>query len=283
MKAASSVAVAGRVFDVEVLNLPAPGKDQDAWRLADDFVAVADGATPLGDQPPSAVRGYARAALDALEAQRTKAVRTMVWAAVEATRPLATRNSPPLSCTVALARTVGGAIEVAVLGDCTVVVAYEEGRRRTIRDPRLSRVDAGVIGKLADLTRSGVSAEAARLAIAEDLTSNCMRMNTPETYWSFSGERIASRHVLHRLLVPQSVAAMLLCSDGFSRLADTFHATAGMTGLLDRCRNEGLVALGEELRNLELAPDSLIRYPRFGRHDDATAILLTASETPPAQ
>jgi hypothetical protein len=278
MNRASKTTLGGRSFLVEVLNLPAPGKDQDAWRLSDGFVAVADGATPLGDEPPSAVRDFARAALDELAARRQESARRMVRAAIEAIRRLATRHSPPLSCTLALARTVPDGIQIVVLGDCTVVVADDQGRRRTIRDPRLSRIDGRVIATLADLTRAGVSAEDANRAIAEDLIANRMRMNLPDSYWSISSESAASRHILHRLLAPQSVSAMLLCSDGFARLADTFSAPAGMTSLLRRCQRDGLVALGEELRSLEQAPDSLVRYPRFGRHDDATAILLTASE-----
>jgi hypothetical protein len=275
MKASPATRLAGRTFDVQVLNLPAPGKDQDAWLVSDDFVAVADGATPLGDEPASAVREYAKTSLEALWSERSQTAGRMVRVAVEKTMDLAIPHTPPLSCTVALARTVSTSIEVVILGDCTAVVAYQEGRRRTIRDLRLPRVDAVVIEKLRDLTKGGLSPDDARLAITDDLTANRLQMNRADSYWSFSGERAAGRHVLHRLLAPDDVLAILLCSDGFARLADTFHAASGMTGLLDRCRKEGLAALGAELRSLELAPRSMTDYPRFGTHDDATAVLLS--------
>ena len=282
MKMTSETTLGGRTFQVEVLSLPAPDKDQDAWRVCDGFVAVADGATPLRDEPSMVVREYAEAALDELDARRGEPASRMVRAAIEATKHVASSQSPPLSSTVALARTVSEGIQIVVLGDCTVVVADTHGRRRTIRDRRLTRIDGEVSEKLARLTGAGVSLEHANKAIAGDLIANRSRMNRPDSYWSFSNELTASRHILHRLYSPQSVSAMLICSDGFARLSDTFAVVAGMTDLLERCQRDGLVGLGRELRSLEQAPNSLMRYPRLDRYDDATAILLIASGTPGA-
>ena len=276
MNAVSTVTLGGRSFRVEALNLPAPHKDQDAWLVCDDFVAVADGATPLRDERPSVVQEFARAALTELKARRGDSPQRMVRMAIQTTRRLADQYSPPLSCTLAVARTAPEGIQIVVLGDCTAVVADDQGRRRTIRDHRLGRVDRGPIARLAELTQAGISVEDADRAIAADLIANRLRMNSPDWYWSFSADSAASRHVLRRAVSPESVSALLLCSDGFARLADTFAASGGMTGLLRRCQREGLASLGEELRSLEEEPESLTRYPRFGRHDDATAILLTA-------
>ena len=276
MTTVSKVELGGRVFRAEVLSLPAPSKDQDAWRIGDDFVAVADGATPLDDQPAPAVREYAAAALNALEARRTETAEGMVRGAVDATRQMAVRHVPPLSCTVALARTVADGIQIVVLGDCIAVVADAQGRRRTIRDPRLTHVDGGVVDKLTSLTLEGMPFDEASRAISGDLVENRMRMNRRDSYWSFSSAAEAGKHILRRVRGSRSISAMLLCSDGFARLADTYRVTAGTAGLLELCETKGLATLGRELRAIEGEPDSLTRYPRFSRHDDATAVLLTA-------
>ena len=190
-------------------------------------------------------------------------------------RPLV-RHVPPLSCTVALARTVAGGIQIVVLGDCIAIVADGQGRRRTIRDPRLTGVDGAVIDRLTSLTLEGMPFDEASRAISGDLVKNRMRMNRPDSYWSFSSAAEAGKHILRRVRGSRSISAMLLCTDGFARLADTFRVTARTAGLLELCQTKGLAGLGRELRAIEDEPDSLTRYPRFGRHDDATAILLTA-------
>lgn len=275
MTLVTEATLGGRRFRVEILNLPAPGKDQDAWRVGDGFVAVADGATPLRNEPSTDVREYADAALAALEAQGHERAGRMVRLAILATRGLAARHDPPLSCTISLARTMPDGIELAMLGDSIAVVGDAQGRRRTIRDPRLTRVDDEVLARLAELLDSGASVPEARKAIAQDLDANRMGMNRRDSYWSFSAEPAAGRHVYHRLISPDLVASILLCTDGFARLADMFGYPGGSAALLKRCEREGLESLGRQLRSLEGEPDSLLRHPRFSRFDDATAILLT--------
>lgn len=280
MISTAAARLGGRDYRAEVMNLPAPGKDQDAFRVSDGFVAVADGATPLGGEPGSSVRAFADAALDGLASRRDEPAARMVRTAIRAARQHGGHHSPPLSCTLALARTERRRIEFVVLGDCTAVVEDAEGRRETIRDHRLDRIDGAVVERLAALMGTGMSAEDAELSVKQNLIDNRMRMNTPDSYWSFSTEPAAAKHVLHRLRDANTVSAVLICSDGFARLADTFHAAAGMAGLMKRCRREGLASLGDELRALERAPESLARFPRLNRHDDATAILLVSIEDP---
>ena len=66
---------------------------------------------------------------------------------------------------------------------------------------------------------------------------------------------------------------LLLASDGFLALASDYGAL--------RCRhpgrggaNQGLEALGEELRAIEADDPEGQKFPRFKKSDDATALLL---------
>ena len=264
----------GRRFGLEVLDLPAPGKGQDRWISAEGFVGLADGATPLGDEPASAVGPHAGKVLEALASFRGEPARRMARLAIQATLPLAKTHVPPLSCTAAMARSSKGGVELVVLGDSLAVVE-SGGRLRTIRDPRPSKMDQAVVSRLGGLIESGLPVEQALRSISDDLTANRMRMNQSDSFWSFSTETDASRHVLHRLYRADLVDSILLATDGFVRLVETFREFRTAAELLRQGRRIGLARLGDRLRELETGNDSLVRYPRFGRYDDATAILLS--------
>jgi hypothetical protein len=263
----------GGRFGLEVLDLPAPGKGQDRWSVAEGFVGLADGATPLGNEPASAVGLHAGKVLEALASFRGEPARRMARLAIQATLPLAKTHVPPLSCTAAMARTSKGGIELVVLGDSLAVVEAG-GRLRTIRDPRPGKIDQAVVSRLGRLIESGLPADEALRAVSGDLKANRMRMNRSDSFWSFSTQIDAGRHVLYRLYRPDLVDSILLATDGFVRLVDTFHEFRTAAELLRQGRRIGLARLGDRLRELETRDDSLVRYPRFGRHDDATAILL---------
>lgn len=66
---------------------------------------------------------------------------------------------------------------------------------------------------------------------------------------------------------------ILLMSDGFAALIDTYEAYDAAS-LAAAVRDRGLAALAEELRAIERADAACIRYPRFKRSDDASAIWL---------
>lgn len=84
----------------------------------------------------------------------------------------------------------------------------------------------------------------------------------------------AADQVLSRSYPVDAVEALLLCTDGLTRLVVPFGWARSYPDLLDRARRHGLEHLVERLRAVERAPDSLPRHPRLGRHDDVAAVLL---------
>ena len=79
-----------------------------------------------------------------------------------------------------------------------------------------------------------------------------------------------------RVLKPRPGAAILLASDGFLALAGDYGAY-GAAGLMQAAMARGLAPLGEELRAIEEADAEGVKFPRFKKSDDATALLLKLS------
>ena len=66
---------------------------------------------------------------------------------------------------------------------------------------------------------------------------------------------------------------ILLGTDGFLALAIDYGRYSPES-LLAAAEQRGLALLGDELRAVEAADPDGLRYPRFKRSDDATALLL---------
>ena len=64
---------------------------------------------------------------------------------------------------------------------------------------------------------------------------------------------------------------LLLMSDGFAALVDAYRAYDA-AGLFAAVESRGLARLADELRQIEMEDAACLRFPRFKRCDDATAI-----------
>jgi Protein phosphatase 2C len=202
------VLLGGREFTAAYATISHPGKGHDRLLCMDGFAGAADGATPLGAGWPDAgeFAGTALASL-ARAAGGEPSSRELWAAAITAAAGSPGAVQPFVSCSVAIARTIAGDIEVAVLGDCTAVVELTDGRRVTLHDPAVPRADAQCAG-LPPAER------------AECHLRNRRRMNTPGGYWIFATDPAAAEHVRTARLPPERIAAVLLCTDGFAAGVD---------------------------------------------------------------
>lgn len=261
----------------ETLALPAPGKDQDALLLTERVAVVADGATPLDGHGVADVRRFAG---DVVRALADRAGTPLRDAVTDTIRVLGRGGGDPWSvpsCTLAAVRVDGPSLEVGVLGDCLVVLACRDGTYRTVRDERLSDVDQVSLEEMRRLLDEGRSVDEALEGIQELLRAGRAGMNSGGLYWSVADNPEAGLQMVVERFDAAAVRGLLLCSDGFSRLWDPFGLTPEPAGLLRMAEQGGLAKLGRRLREIESEDDSMRRYPRFARHDDATAILLRAA------
>lgn len=98
------------------------------------------------------------------------------------------------------------------------------------------------------------------------------RVNTADE-WLFAPDARCADHAKHARVAIAPGSHVLLASDGFLALASDYEAYTPET-LFTACERRGLAALGEELRAIEAGDPEGVRFPRFKRSDDATALLL---------
>ena len=92
-------------------------------------------------------------------------------------------------------------------------------------------------------------------------------------HWAFSPDHRAADHVESQIVAAPRGAILLLASDGFLAAASDYGLYDAQT-LVDAAQAKGLAAIGAEIRACEQADSLGIRFPRFKKSDDATALLL---------
>jgi hypothetical protein len=238
-----------------------PGQSDAAW-LAEKFHAGLLSRAPAPD-----------IALPALIAGITQSVSSDFER--EAILKPATREHQP-SAAALIARLQDGVLEAVALGDCQLFIA-EPGR-----PARLCGVDRSRLGDRAAIERIETLMKQERLTWLEARAklkgrSDAGRrlMNRPGGYAVLSID-MAPLDLIHQEAIPlASGARLLLATDGFARLYETFGAYTEET-LLEAAFEKGLAALIGELRALEDGDPACERSPRLKPKDDATAILAIA-------
>ena len=172
---------------------------------------------------------------------------------------------------------------VAALGDCRVLVQRRDGRVVALGGGALSALDATAVAALQKHQRDhGVGLEAARNALLPLIREHRAKMNQPDGYWVLTGNPEAAEHLEELAMPLEHVQAVLLTTDGFYRLVDTFGEHTDET-LVSQAHRQGLAALYAQVRALETLDPEGLAHPRFKRHDDATAVLLQVDDRSSAQ
>lgn len=157
-----------------------------------------------------------------------------------------------------------GELEVAWAADCVVLLrSGTEVRWCTPAPDRAKEAsDAAALG-------AGIGAQVVRSAgVLADRRAHRSRPGRQV----LGVEAVAAAAVTRSTIVPiASGDSVLLLTDGFSALIDAYRRySAGE--LFEAVVARGLAALGQELRAVEAEDAACLRYPRFKRSDDATAL-----------
>lgn len=248
---------------------------------------VCDGATGLGGErlfadAPSDAAWLARAAAMALvEADPEELVREMVRRiAGQARDEVAKMTDPDALARHAwpaagfiMARSQAGMIEISGLGDCVALVRFEDGAV----EPFCPLPGAGASeARAAAEDLRGRKGEALQdPQVLESLRRKRARLNTEESgVWTLGLEPAAAEHVMTIAIPAPEIHAILLMSDGFSCLMETYGRYSG-EALFERALEVGLDELVAEIRRIERIEDpDARRYARYKQSDDSTAILL---------
>lgn len=262
--------------------------NEDSWAVSGSLAAVLDG-TGLGDEPR--FHGFATDA---------------AWLVAECRSWLQTTATNPSTGSVCLAElaqhlieafgepdqtepsggpstclSLGELIErngafatlhLTTVADTVALVPLPGGAIRAISDDRVAPFEALVFAAMRLERRRGTElGEAARAHVR----ANRGAVNRVDGYAVVSPSRPWSHLVRHDRLVMDATRPLVLMTDGFSRLFDTFKVMTAAE-LHAACTAGEAVALLEKLRALERGDPFAERYPRFKIHDDATLVVVTA-------
>ena len=122
---------------------------------------------------------------------------------------------------------------------------------------------------------SGPAAAGRRDVFLPALRASRNRVNT-DGEWLFAPDPACAAHAKEAQAIAAPGARLLLASDGFLALASDYERYTPESLFIAAC-TRGLEGLGEELRQIEAADPEGLRYPRFKRSDDATALLLSVA------
>lgn len=176
----------------------------------------------------------------------------------------------PTASTLIVSDLDGGAVHGLDLGDCRCFALDSDGVASTLGGQ--DKDDEAQAARDA-LTRTGGVAPLRDAQTIEVLRGKRAMHNRPGYYWVFGLQPECADHARIWRFAPKRPAHMLLCTDGFSALADHYRVYDA-AGLVRAALDKGLQELGRELRAIESADAGGARHPRFKRSDDATALLL---------
>lgn len=174
------------------------------------------------------------------------------------------------SATVAAWRIVGDEVEYAVLADSSLFVRRRDGSVREITDDRLDEVVTPLrTAEVARLLAAGWAAGEARVE-AHRRTSEKLR-NVPGGFWCAHVDPAAAEEALTGSLPLADVDALVLASDGATRLVHPFGVLDG-AAFVAAALDEDPDALERRLRAADVAGEAITREALIKLHDDATIV-----------
>jgi hypothetical protein len=166
-----------------------------------------------------------------------------------------------------------GGLRVLWFDDCAALLRNGNGEFAIIGDTMDKREsERARVVRLAKPGR-GPAAAGVRDEFLPALRASRNMVNSPGGDWLFAPDIACADHARELRVTALADSPILLASDGFLALA-TDYGRYALEALFDATVKRGLAVLGEELRAVEAADPEGLRYPRFKRSDDATALLL---------
>ncbi len=183
----------------------------------------------------------------------------------EETCDLAHPGSP--SATVVATRIRGDELEYLVLSDSVLVLAGD-GVHQVVTDDRIETAARPHRGKYEGMPMGTPGRDAAFREYVQTVRG---LKNTPDGYWVASADPAAARHAVCGSAALAGLHAVLLLSDGASRLADLFGLVS-WAELVSLVRREGPAELIRQVRRAEAADPDGSRWRRGKAVDDATVV-----------
>jgi len=279
----------GRFERIDSVSEAGKSVNEDRATASPGAAWILDGATGLSPQRlfpgPSDPAWFAETA-DALLARLTREghdglalLRRLVAelqeaCAAAALAPLADTEIELPSASLAVAQTVDADLQLLMLGDCKLLLRQRDGHVETFDESSVAPFDAKLVDALRAM-RAGGKAPLSEITprLTPLIRQNRLCKNRPGGYGVLTADAacLAFAETAHRPAA--GVTHLLLATDGFYRLVDTYHMlTAGE--LMEAALERGLAPLHAALRRLEESDLECLAFPRLKPRDDATALLV---------
>ena len=274
---------------IDALSVPGnPARpNDDAWGQTNGAAVVLDGATNLGEpllpgESDAAwiarfgarrLMAHCQHGAEPLEALRAALADTeKSFAGLRRRAPKENYENPYASMMFASATAKG--FDALWFGDCVALVKRPEGAVEIVGEAFDKRAaEARRVAMLAKAKGIAPAAGYNRPEFLSALRTARNGVNTERGGWLFGPDVKAVDHVRRKHVDTPAGTTLLLASDGFLALASDYGLYDALT-LVGAAESEGLEALGRELRMTEEGDPEGLRFARFKKSDDATAVLL---------
>lgn len=163
-------------------------------------------------------------------------------------------------------------IEYLLIGDCTMLVKYKNEEVQKIKDTLLDKLDKKAINEMEKIRKEkNLSFAEAREEINPMLIKHRCLKNTDDGYWTLEFEEEALKHSLTGTLKIEEVSEILLLSDGFASLFESYNYCDEKNIFIENER-VGLEKLYLTIREIEERDSDISMFPRFKKGDDASAV-----------
>jgi hypothetical protein len=279
---------------LESLSIPSdPTKpNEDSFAVAPRAAAVFDGATGLGERlmpgrsdaqwiAQFGARRF-RAHAESGEGGPRDWLRAAAADAEKSYRALRKR-APIENYEIAYASAVmatpdADGLRVLWFGDCAALLRTGRGEFAVLGDIMDKREsERARVARLSKPGGRGPAAAGVREEFLPALRASRNAVNSPGGDWLFAPDAACADHAKEARIDVAVASPILLASDGFLALASDYERYTPET-LLVAAAERGLAVLGEELRSIEAGDPEGLKYPRFKRSDDATALLVALRE-----
>lgn len=167
----------------------------------------------------------------------------------------------------------GTTVTCGALSDCSMIIETEKGLQVMSPCSAHAQIDTTTKVKMIEAIESGLSPEDARAHLIPHLQENRKLANCDGGYDVFAPTRGLEDKIRIEVFSPAINGHALMMTDGFYALVENYDAYTDQS-LIEAVKSKGLRKLLEELRQIEEDDKGILKFPRFKKSDDATAILL---------
>jgi hypothetical protein len=198
-------------WEATVINIPMVGKNHDVWVIKQGSVFVADGATPIHPDWPQDLQKWGTS-LGSLACEYAKAPEVplaQAWQeAIEMNNTLYVPAGNKRSAGATHVRLSEGMIETLTIGDVKLLARFKDGTVEETFDTRLDAHEQ----EQDELIAAG------KITPLQAAETNRAKVNTPNGYYVLAASPTVGHEGLVRHYKPDTVASIVIASDGFWRL-----------------------------------------------------------------